>query len=106
MKKEELKRKAVESAQKKAAERPLKDDYAKPAKQIAKVTAVSLYGNELAWLDQATKFLARAGVGKPNRSEVIREAIQELREALDGKDELSAAEYFRERRARRASAQG
>src|SRR5689334_21337106 len=51
-----------------------------------RVVAVSLYTPEADWIDEVTKSLQLAGNPKANRSLVVREAIQRLREALQQKD--------------------
>jgi len=103
MKKHDLKRMTVASAERKAAALAGPDPLPRPAKEVARVTAVALYRDELDWLKTAAALLKRAGFGKTSHSEVVREAIHHLKETLAGKDDREAAEYLRERRARRVS---
>jgi hypothetical protein len=51
-----------------------------PPRRRYRVIAVSLYTPELEWIDHATTLLRIAGHAKANRSLVVREAIQRLKE--------------------------
>ena len=67
-----------------------------------KIVAISLYTPEAEWLDQATRALQIAGSPKANRSLVVREAIDRLRESLRGKSAAEILTDFTTHQSRRA----
>jgi hypothetical protein len=75
---------------------------AREKKKGYRVVAVSLYTPEAEWVDHLTQVLQRAGNPKANRSLVIREAIAQLQETVQGKNPEEILHCFIERQAKRA----
>lgn len=100
--KKDLGKHLAERLLKKSQEAPTRDDGSTVPRELAKVTAVTLYQSDLDWLDHATKLIRRAGVRKPSRSDVVREAIRRLKEDVDAcESEDKAIEYLKRRRMNR-----
>ena len=59
-----------------------------------KVVAVSLFPAERDWLEATVQDLRRAGVTKPNLSEIVRVAIGDLRGQLTGKKPEEIRDYI------------
>ena len=62
-------------------------------KREVKNFGVSLYGDELAWLDHLERRVRRAGKG--NRSFVLRQALRALRRELEGKTPEEITAWFK-----------
>jgi hypothetical protein len=69
-----------------------------------RIVSISLYGDELAWLDLVEQALAGEGLRKASRSGIIQEAIRQLQETLQSENATSAeaiVEFFRRNALRR-----
>ena len=77
----------------KAATRPA----APPPARTWKAAGVSLYADEMEWLDALNISLHQAAGPKANRSYIIQHAVRQLAELLDEKTPAEIAAWFRDR---------
>jgi len=66
--------------------------------------SISFDPTELAWVDSLVQALDRHGYPLAARSEVVRVALLELRDVLQGKTPSEIAEYFAQRHGERLAA--